>query len=232
MTVSSASPSLPAGADWAPAGLEARLVEAALTALETTSVDRLSMRSVASSVGVSHQAPYTHFRSRTRFLAAVAGSGLAGVVTEAEVAVERAGDDPIARLLALGDHYASFIERRPHLFDLAFGPVVAMRDHRVLQEAAIAYWSLLRGVVLACQPPGTPDGEVQNRCEIAASTVYGIARMGAHHKIPRVVPATPRELVNSALRTLHDGWHVIPGQAPRTPTPGPDHQADESRGLP
>ena len=58
--------------------------------LETVSAEQLSMRKLAAEIGVSHQAPYTHFRSRTRFLAAVAGAGLAAVAAEARGAVEHA----------------------------------------------------------------------------------------------------------------------------------------------
>lgn len=204
---------VPDGADWSPGGLEAQLVHAALVRLESMSAEQLSMRKLAAEIGVSHQAPYTHFRSRTRFLAAVAGAGLADVATEARTAVEQAGSDPFERMLALADHYVSFIELRPHLFDLAYGPSIRMSDHRALQTAAIAYWTLLREVVGACQPVGLVEDEIQNRCEIAASTVYGIARMGAHHKIPRVVRASPRELVASALRTLDAGWNLAPETA-------------------
>ena len=199
---------VPVGADWAPGSLEAQLVDAALSRLETEAAERLSIRKLAAEIGVSHQAPYTHFRSRTRFLAAVAGAGLAVVAVEAREAVERAGADPLARMLALADHYVTFIERRPHLFDLAYGPSIQMRDHRALQTAAIEYWTLLREVVGACQPGDVSDDEIQNRCEIAASTVYGIARMGAHQKIPRIVRASPRELVADALRTLDAGWNL------------------------
>jgi AcrR family transcriptional regulator len=197
---------LPDGADWEEGSLEARLVAAALGRLQTVAADQLSMRKLAAELGVSHQAPYTHFRSRTRFLAAVAGAGLSVVAAEAREAVERAGSDPFERLLALAEHYARFIAREPHLFDLAYGPTVQMRDHRALQTAAIQYWSLLRDVVGACQPQGVAEGEIQNRCEIAASMVYGIARMGAHGKIPRVVSSTPSALIADALATLVLGW--------------------------
>ena len=126
----------------------------------------------------------------------------------AREAVGRAGTDPLERMLALADNYVTFIERQPHLFDLAYGPSIQMRDHRALQTAAIAYWTLLREVVGACQPGNVSDDEIQNRCEIAASTVYGIARMGAHQKIPRIVRASPRELVAAALRTMNAGWNL------------------------
>jgi AcrR family transcriptional regulator len=56
--------------------LRMRLVETALEMLRTAPVDQLSLRRVAEHVGVSHQAPYVHFGSKRRFLAAVAGVGL------------------------------------------------------------------------------------------------------------------------------------------------------------
>lgn len=208
LTVSSGDATIPDGADWATGSLEAQLVDLALTRLATVPAERLSMRKLAAEIGVSHQAPYTHFRSRTRFLAAVAGTGLAAVAAGAREAVGRAGTDPLERMLALADNYVTFIERQPHLFDLAYGPSIQMRDHRALQTAAIAYWTLLREVVGACQPGNVSDDEIQNRCEIAASTVYGIARMGAHQKIPRIVRASPRELVAAALRTMNAGWNL------------------------
>ena len=46
--------------------------------LRTAPVDQLSLRRVAEQVGVSHQAPYVHFGSKRRFLAAVAGSAWTG----------------------------------------------------------------------------------------------------------------------------------------------------------
>ena len=206
--MSSGISTVPDGADWATGSLEAQLVDLALTRLATVPAERLSMRKLAAEIGVSHQAPYTHFRSRTRFLAAVAGTGLAAVASGAREAVGRAGTDPLERMLALADNYVTFIERQPHLFDLAYGPSIQMRDHRALQTAAIAYWTLLRDVVGACQPGNVSDDEIQNRCEIAASTVYGIARMGAHQKIPRIVGASPRELVAAALKTMNAGWNL------------------------
>lgn len=206
--MSSGISTVPDGADWATGSLEAQLVDLALTRLATVPAERLSMRKLAAEIGVSHQAPYTHFRSRTRFLAAVAGTGLAAVASGAREAVGRAGSDPLERMLALADNYVTFIERQPHLFDLAYGPSIQMRDHRALQTAAIAYWTLLRDVVGACQPGNVSDDEIQNRCEIAASTVYGIARMGAHQKIPRIVGASPRELVAAALKTMNAGWNL------------------------
>lgn len=189
--------------------LEQRLVHAALQRLASTPAERLSIRQVASDVGVSHQAPYVHFGNRTRFLAAVAGHGLAAAAADAREAVAHAGDAPLERLIALADAYLTFVATEPHLHDLAYGPTIAMRDHDVLQAAAIEYWTLLREVVSACQPAGTSEEDVQRRCATAWGVTYGIARLEAHHKIPQsVVPTTARDLVTTALTSLYAGWNA------------------------
>jgi len=143
--------------------LDIRLVQAALDALRDTPADSLSLRRIAQELGVSHQAPYVHFGSKRRFLAAVAGVGLRQAADEATAAVAAADDEPLARLQALARAYLEFIRTRPHLHDLAYGPAVAKRDHPLLQQAAITYWNLLHDAVAACQPARVSEQGVLRR---------------------------------------------------------------------
>ena len=188
------------------APLQRRLVDVALDELARVPAERLSVRRVTDRLGVSHQAPYVHFRDRRTFLAAVAGVGLARAAERARAAVEAAGNDPLVRLHVLADAYLQFVRTEPHLHDLAYGPAVAMGDHPWLQAAAIEYWRLLMEVVGACQPPGIPQGEVLDRCASTWGLVYGIARLDIHGKIPRTVPASPDVLVHTGLDALYRGW--------------------------
>lgn len=183
-----------------------RLLQAALEALREQPADSLSLRRIAHRVGVSHQAPYVHFGDKRRFLAAVAGTGLLPAADEAARAVRTAGADARHRLHALVDAYADFIEGQPHLHDLAYGPLVAKSDHPRLQEAAAAYWDVLRDAVAGGQPDGTPEAEVLCRCATVWGTVYGIARLGALRQIPPGVPAPIRRLLHQAVDTMYDGW--------------------------
>lgn len=186
--------------------LEDRLLRAALEELATSPADRLSMRRLAQRLGVSHQAPYVHFGSRTRFLAAVAGVGMADATTRARASLIATGDGPGARLHALADAYLTFIREQPHVHDLANGPTVAKPDHPLLQQAAIDYWQLLHDTVAACQPEGTSEAEVLRRCAVTWSTVYGISRLSAFGQLPAAVPATADELVHGAIDQLIAGW--------------------------
>jgi AcrR family transcriptional regulator len=187
--------------------LGGRLILAALEELATTPAAELSVRRVADRLGVSHQAPYVHFGDRRTFLAAVAGVGLGAAAERAREAVSGTGAGPRDRLHALADAYVEFVQSEPHLHDLAYGPIVAMRDHPGLQAAAIEYWDLLVEVVTACQPSDVPVHEVLNRCVAVWGVVYGIARLNIHQKIPKTVPADPVALVHAALDALYRGWH-------------------------
>jgi len=135
-------------------------------------------------------------------------------------AVAAAGKDPVDRLHALARAYLGFIRTRPHLHDLAYGPVVAKGDHPLLQQAAITYWSLLHDAVEACQPRGTIEEAVLRRSAATWGTVYGIARLGAFHQIPQSVPSDVDGLVRTTLDTLVTGWQTEP-----PPLETPQHES-------
>ena len=188
--------------------LDERLVQAALQMLTDHPAEHLSLRRVAQELGVSHQAPYVHFGNKRTFLAAVAGAGLQSAADQAGAALALSGDDPVRRLHVLMAVYISFIRERPHVHDLAYGPLVNKPDHPRLQRAAIAYWNLLHDTVAACQPAGIPEPELLRRCAAAWGTVYGIARLGALDQIPRSVPGDIDSLLHEALDTLRLGWQA------------------------
>jgi len=187
-------------------GLDDQLLWAALDLLAHEPAERISLRRVAQTVGVSHQAPYVHFGDKRRFLAAAAGMGLQRAAEQAAIAMSAAAPDPGARLHALADAYIAFIRDRPHVHDLAYGPLVAKADHPRLQQAAIAYWDLLHDAVAACQPPGTAEADVLRGCAATWGPVYGIARLAALRQIPRSVPSESDRLIHQALDTLRLGW--------------------------
>jgi AcrR family transcriptional regulator len=204
------------------APLELRLVEVTLAMLREAPVERLSIRRVADRLGVSHQAPYVHFGSKRRFLAAVAGVGLDRAAAVAEERVAAAGKEPLARLLALSEAYADWVEQDPHVHDLDHVLRIEKSEHPWLQAAAIRYWNLLHDTVAACQPAGVDEADVLRRCTIVWGVVYGISRLAALGQVPDAVPGDAREHIGSALTALHAGWHAGQrvsgaGRPPRAP---------------
>lgn len=188
--------------------LEMRLVEVTLEMLRAAPVDQLSLRQVAEQVGVSHQAPYVHFGSKRRFLAAVAGVGLDRAAAVAEAEVTAAREPPIARLRALARAYTEWVAREPHVHDLDLALRIHKSEHPWLQAAAIRYWNLLHDTVEACQPPGVSEADVLRRCTIAWGVVYGLSRLAALDQVPAAVPGDANEHIGFALDALYAGWHA------------------------
>jgi len=185
-----------------------RLVEVTLEMLREAPVEQLSVRRVAEQVGVSHQAPYVHFGSKRRFLAAVAGVGLDRAAAVAEARVAAAGQSPIAGLSALAEAYADWVEHDPHVHDLDHVLRIDKSEHPWLQAAAIRYWNLLHNTVEACQPIGVAEADVLRRCTIAWGVVYGISRLAALDQVPAAVPGDAREHISLALTALYKGWQT------------------------
>lgn len=55
--------------------LKAALIQAANTLLKEKGIEALSLRTIASEVGVSHMAPYAHFKNKTELFQSIAAEG-------------------------------------------------------------------------------------------------------------------------------------------------------------
>ncbi|MGB0951901.1 MAG: TetR/AcrR family transcriptional regulator [Planctomycetota bacterium] len=99
--------------------LRQSLVDEAVRQLEASGVESLSLRKVAAGVGVSHTAPYRHFRNKDELLAAVAAEGFGALRICMEEAGSRETKAP-ARLIAIGVAYVTFAVQHPSHFRVMF----------------------------------------------------------------------------------------------------------------
>lgn len=104
--------------DAAPA-LRERILDEAFAVIADVGVERLSIREIARRIGVSHQAPYKHFRHRDDII-----SGLIARIFDefAQALGARAPfDDPHDDLRSMGEAYVRFALERPLEYKLMFG---------------------------------------------------------------------------------------------------------------
>ncbi|WP_170131667.1 TetR/AcrR family transcriptional regulator [Quadrisphaera granulorum] len=113
--------------------LSAALVDEGLAQVHDRGAEKVTLRGLAGSVGVSPSAAYQHFGDKDALLAAVGSAGYARLRSAMEEAVSavRGEDDEAAvqRLLASGTSYVAFAVAEPHLFRLMFGPLCAPPEH-------------------------------------------------------------------------------------------------------
>ncbi|MEM8933179.1 MAG: TetR/AcrR family transcriptional regulator, partial [Acidobacteriota bacterium] len=93
--------------------LRAALVDAAARLLEDDGATALSLRSVAREAGVSHTAPYRHFRDKHELLEAVAASGFRALEARLDAVVEKHPNDARRQIVEACRGYVSETLARP-----------------------------------------------------------------------------------------------------------------------
>lgn len=96
--------------------LKAALISAAETILKEHGLQALSLRTVAAQVGVSHMAPYAHFKNKTELFQAIAASGFKAMAQRMEQVPDSLS--PEQRILAYGAQYIEFALANAPLYRL------------------------------------------------------------------------------------------------------------------
>ena len=159
-------PDPPAAVRYHHGDLRRALLEAAAKASD---IEHISLRELASGLGVSATAVYRHFDSREALLAELAAIGIAQLQQRFAVAFDlhappADAQEAIARLHRLGVAYLRFADEQPAMWRLIFGAHAAQTRADALQMGAPTSYSYLpaalqglyrTGVILA--PPGPGD---------------------------------------------------------------------------
>ena len=146
--------------------LEAVVLRAAGNILEKEGVEALSLRQVARRAGVSHSAPYRHFREREALLAALAEEGFEALGAAQREAGLAGG------LRGMGEAYVSFALAHPQRFRLMFGGQIPIARHARLREVATRTFDGLSGALAA----RVPEAQGARDASLAAwALVHGLA---------------------------------------------------------
>lgn len=103
----------------------ARALEtAAMQLLERMPAAEISLREVARTADVSHNAPYHHFTDRRGLLKTLAERSMADLVADVRGAV--GASDPREALIGGGSAYIRFAAEHPNAFDVIYDPTVCV----------------------------------------------------------------------------------------------------------
>ena len=97
------------------------LLDAGKRLVEEMGIHNLSLRKVAQSIGVSHNAPYRHFKDKAALMKAIAESGFETLSTAFREIGQKFSDDPEIQLAELGLAYLSHAISNPETTELMFG---------------------------------------------------------------------------------------------------------------
>jgi len=177
--------------------LREALLNAALRLISEVGPTAFTLREVARRAGVSHNAPYRHFRDRDELMAAVATQGYSELTQAMLDAVEQE-PGALERLQRAGLAYVKFALRRPEhftvMFDapaskpsqkLCFNPSKMNTQYPEAAEAAEQSFRTLLNFVAACQQEGVLSaGDTKRLALLSWSIVHGIAKLAITGRFP------------------------------------------------
>ncbi len=191
--------------------LRAALVQAGLKLLTEGGVPALSLRAAAQLAGVSHAAPYRHFRDKDALIAAIAEEGFRMLTARMRHEMEAAGPEPLTRLRACAWGYVSFARAHPGYFRTMFGG--AIREDCAVQIPSLsaagqeAYGVLRDQIADGIQRGWLRRGEVDELSLAAWSVVHGLSMLAIDGQLMSTLPddAAARAVTDRLIRLLEIG---------------------------
>jgi AcrR family transcriptional regulator len=171
--------------------LRRAVLKAAFREVAKKGVRGLTLREVARKIGVTHAAPYHHFKDRDALLDAMAEEAFA----ELDRAMRESKEgltDPSARLLALGRTYVDFARKRPERVEVMFRRADAKQ---AASDGQVGHPSFLHLVdaIAGCQAAAiAPAGDPFDIALSAWCVVHGFAMLWIEGPLASMPPYAER----------------------------------------
>ena len=198
-------PRKPRKAPYHHGNLKETLIESALGLIAGQGPAGFTLREVARRAGVSHNAPYRHFRDKQELLAEVAAQGF-DRLTESMQEALAAGTGPLDRFRLSGRGYVAFALRWPEHFAVMFETHLAHEKYPQLAAAGARAFEVLTSLVRACQAAGLlREGDTERYALLAWSLVHGIAKLATGGQFPSSSKKNVLEFCDFATDSLARG---------------------------
>jgi AcrR family transcriptional regulator len=159
--------------------LKNELIDAALDILKKKGLVGLSLRELAINLGVSHGAPYRHFKNKTELLEAIAVIGHQNLIQVGNKARQKNPADPKQQLFELGLNYIQYVSRNPEIANLMFGGVLSLENcGPELKQASNDSIGGLFAIIESGKQSGLfVNKDTQSLALTALATVHGLSML-------------------------------------------------------
>ena len=169
--------------------LKNELVRAGVDILTQEGIGTLSLRKVARHAGVSHSAPYAHFKDKQALLAAISSEGFRKLLAVMKSSAKEAGADPQRQLVACGRAYIIFAMREQAIFKVMFSGILEHeKKYPEFVEISQSTFKFLVKIVGACQRSNIlRPGPTELLAVTIWSQVHGIVSLALEKQISHTV---------------------------------------------
>jgi len=168
--------------------LQQALVEAGARLIEEKGVTAISLREVAKTAGVSHTAPYRHFKDKNALLSGIAEVGFQRLGQAIEQAVEHNPGNPRAQLIGFGVAYIRLALEHREMFHLMFGGLLQPEEtSEALKQASETSFQGLVMIIHRGQQEGIYKASDSYELALTAwSLVHGFAMLASTGKLDHI----------------------------------------------
>ncbi len=179
--------------------LKNALTQAGIDLLSEQGLPALSLRKVAGRAGVSHAAPYAHFKDKQALIAAISTEGYRKLYDSLAAVVEQYRRDPLRQLIEAAWAYVQFALREPAHFKITLSGVVEKaQEYPSFEEMTHKAFGLLVEVTEACQQAGILKSGPADKAAVSVwSVVHGFTTLVLEGQISSsmIDPLTLREML-------------------------------------
>jgi len=154
------------------------LIQAATTVLVEKGAAALSLREVAKVAGVSHAAPYRHFRDKAALLRVLAQGGFERLTEVINTAAENSPYNPEQKLIEAGVAYVRNAVQHPEITRLMFAATIEpQQDRAYLAASAASYEALLDIIREGIEQGSFRQQPPQQLVLVAWASMHGLAML-------------------------------------------------------
>lgn len=159
------------------------LIQVAAKLLDDGGEQAVTLRAVGHAAGVSHNAPYKHFKNRDALLAAVAAADLATLTAEF-VGIRGSNQLPRVKLLTAIGALIAFSRERPSRYQLVFGAPTLAREHPELQGRSMACLAEIMALVDECKSANAlPEAPTRSLASLLLAAMHGLVLLEAQGQL-------------------------------------------------
>ncbi len=161
--------------------LREQLIESALTIIQESGVEGLSLRKLALQVGVSRTAPYHHFKDKHELLCALVALGFNKLTEQTSEVLAEHKQDLAVQFRRYFDVYIDFAVSNPEVYELMFSRLIWKSEQVSEQLHQVAYpcFTAYVAQVKTWQKQGllTHDESSLRLTQVSWGMMHGIARL-------------------------------------------------------
>ena len=169
--------------------LKNALIQAGMEILAEEGLGSLSLRKVAKQAGVSHAAPYAHFKDKQALIAAISTEGFKQLYIQIKAILETHQNEPDSLLNETAWAYFQFALNETDCFQLMFSSALEKeKDYPDFVTASKESFLQLVSIVEICQKGGVlKQGDAELVAVSTWSTVHGFTSLYLEGQISRTV---------------------------------------------